>query len=71
MLAFLKKETHLKYLFLFFALFYIFPNVLFAYLDPGTGSLLLSSVVALFASAVFFLKSMFYRVMSIATGGGG
>ena len=38
-----------------------------AYLDPGTGSLLLSSVVAIFASAVYFLKGFFYK---ITTGGG-
>lgn len=37
-----------------------------AYLDPGTGSLLLSSVVAIFASAVYFLKGFFYK---ITTGG--
>lgn len=33
-----------------------------AYLDPGTGSLLLSSVVAIFASLIYFLKGFFYKV---------
>lgn len=36
-----------------------------AYLDPGTGSLLLSSVVAIFASAVYFLKNLFYKIISV------
>lgn len=46
------------------------PIALFAYLDPGTGSLLLSSVVALIASGVFFFKGMFYRIIRITSGGG-
>ena len=53
------------------------PSVAFAYLDPGSGSLLLSSVVALCASAVFFVKNLFYKIISfgsfnpLANGGGG
>ena len=35
---------------------------LHAYLDPGTGSLLLSSIVAIFASAIYFLKGFFYKI---------
>ena len=60
----------MKHLFLCIIALFIFPNVLFAYLDPGTGSLLLSSIVALFASAIFFLKSVFYRLARIMGGGG-
>lgn len=41
---------------------------LHAYLDPGTGSLLLSSIVAIFASLIYFLKGFFYKVKM---GGGG
>ena len=53
------------------------PSVALAYLDPGSGSLLLSSVVALCASAVFFVKNLFYKIISfgsfnpLANGGGG
>ena len=39
----------------------------FAYLDPGSGSLLLSSVVAVFASVVFFIKNFFYKLTSPST----
>ena len=34
-----------------------------AYLDPGTGSLLLSSVVAIFASLFFVLRGAFYKII--------
>lgn len=46
----------------------ITPNATFAYLDPGSGSLLLSSVVALFASAVFFIKNLFYKIIALPFG---
>lgn len=42
--------------------FIIYPSFVFAYLDPGTGSLLLSSLVAIFASAIFFIRGILYRV---------
>lgn len=41
---------------------------MFAYLDPGSGSLLLSSLVALGASIVFFLKTLFYKIIALFTG---
>lgn len=46
-------------------------SVSFAYLDPGSGSLLLSSVVAIFASFVFFIKNIFYKLTSGALLSGG
>lgn len=54
---------------LFFALFVLAlaPNLALAYLDPGSGSLLLSSIVALFASAAFFVKNLFYKIISFGT----
>ena len=57
--------------------FALAPSLAFAYLDPGSGSLLLSSIVALCASAVFFVKNLFYKIVSfgsfnpLANGGGG
>ncbi|MWV62714.1 hypothetical protein DCO58_02695 [Helicobacter saguini] len=59
--------------------FFIFSGSAFAYLDPGTGSLLLSSFIALIASVIFFLKGSFYRILDLfknanttnTTGGGG
>ncbi|MGX3010999.1 CDP-glycerol glycerophosphotransferase family protein [Helicobacter sp. 23-1044] len=40
----------------------LFSQNLHAYLDPGTGSLLLSSLVAIFASLLYFLKGAFYKI---------
>ncbi len=45
-----------------FLLFFAFIPNAYAYLDPGTSSLLLSSIVALFASFVYALKSFFYKI---------
>ena len=56
--------------FSFFILLCLSPSIAFAYLDLGTG-LLLSSAIALFASALFFFKGIFYKVISLTTGGGG
>lgn len=42
----------------------------FGYLDPGTGSLLLSSFIALIASFIFLSKSIFYKAAQILIGGG-
>ena len=51
----------------FFILLCLSPSIAFAYLDPGSGSLLLSSIVALFASALFFIKNLFYKIISFGT----
>ena len=50
----------------YFALFFfgVFVENAFAYLDPGTSSLLLSSVVAIFASIIFAIKGFFYKIAS-------
>ena len=50
--------------------FVVFAGVAFAYLDPSTGSLLLSSLVAIFASVIFFIKNVFYKIFSLVRGGG-
>lgn len=55
----------MKLVFICFIIICFYPNALFAYLDPGTGSLLLSSAIAIIASAIFFLKSIFYKVISL------
>lgn len=51
-----------KYLVLVFLL--IIPSFSWAYLDPGTGSLLLYAVVGILASLGFALKNVFYRLKS-------
>ncbi len=35
-----------------------------AYLDPASGNALASFFIALFSSAVFFIKSLYYKIIS-------
>ena len=37
----------------------------FAYLDPSTGSMIISAIVGLFASAALALKSFWYRIKAL------
>jgi O-antigen/teichoic acid export membrane protein len=37
----------------------------FAYLDPSTGSMIISAIVGLFASAALALKSFWYRIKGL------
>lgn len=59
----------LKPLILILAFILLSPTLAFAYLDPGSGSLLLSSIIALFASFIFFIKSLFYKTLSFFKNG--
>ena len=43
-----------------------FTTNLHAYLDPSTGSLLLSSIVAIFATFIYFIKNLFYKITSFS-----
>lgn len=40
------------------------PENAYAYLDPASGNAIASFFIALFGSAIFFLKSIFYKVFS-------
>ena len=42
----------------------VLPVPAFAYLDPGTGSLLIQSAIAIIAGAMFALKTYWYRIKS-------
>jgi hypothetical protein len=44
------------------ALLLMFPVSAFAYLDPTTGSMLISAIVGLFASLVLAIKTYWYRI---------
>ncbi|RAX53212.1 hypothetical protein CCY99_06245 [Helicobacter sp. 16-1353] len=44
----------------------LFQNTLFAYLDPASGSLLLSSIIAIFVSVAFFFKNLFYKIINFS-----
>lgn len=42
----------------------IMPVSAFAYLDPTTGSMVISAIVGLFASLVLAIKTYWYRIKS-------
>jgi len=51
---------------IFYAMFFLLAPVgLFAYLDPGTGSLLLYALVGVAASLIFALRNLWYRVREL------
>lgn len=43
----------------------LLPASAFAYLDPTTGSMLISAIVGLFASLVLAIKTYWYRIKAI------
>lgn len=42
-----------------------FSPAAFAYLDPGTGSMIISAIVGIFASLVLAIKTYWYRLKGI------
>ena len=49
-----------------FALFAaIFPPPAWAYLDPGTGSMIISAIVGLFATVGLAVKTYWYKLKSL------
>jgi len=45
----------------------LMPVTALAYLDPTTGSMLISAIVGLFASLVLAIKTYWYRIKTIFT----
>jgi len=51
-----------------FLLTLIRPNVAHAYVDPGTGTLLLQMVIAVIAGSLFFLRSVRTKIVLFIKG---
>ena len=51
-------------------LFCILARPAYAYLDPGTGSLLLYALAGMVATAAFFFRKFYYHVAGLILGGG-
>lgn len=53
----------------FFILLLFFPiNPVFAYIDPGTGSILVSVIIGLLMTVLFSLRGVFYWFLSLFGG---
>ena len=48
---------------------FIFITPVFAYLDPGTGSMLLYFIMGVIATFVYFIKGFFYKIKAFIIGG--
>ncbi len=53
-----------KLIFQFFIIF-LFCNNAYAYLDPGTGGIILQALIAIFAGAVFYFRQTLNKIKSI------
>ena len=53
----------MKYFYLVF--FLLLPTFAFAYLDPGTGSLLLYAIIGIASSVIFALRSFWYVLIEL------
>ena len=47
----------------------LFPSSAFAYLDPGSGSILLYFFMGLFVSIIYIIKDYFYKIKTFLIGG--
>ena len=50
---------------LLFLILLCIPSTLFAYLDPGSGSMLFSAIVGIIATLFFVLKSFIFKIVNI------
>jgi hypothetical protein len=51
----MNKNCMINKKFAFFSIFIlVFPNIAYAYVDPGTGAYLLQLMIALFGAVVFY-----------------
>ena len=51
-----------------FITFFSFSPSAFAYLDPGTGSMVISAIVGIFATAYLALKTYWYKLTNFFKG---
>lgn len=56
------EKLQRSHIFFIFITFIIMPLPAFSYLDPTTGSMVISAIVGLFASLVLAIKTYWYRI---------
>ena len=45
-------------------LYFFISNTAYAYIDPGSGSIIISAIIGFFVTAGVFIKSYFYKIKS-------
>jgi len=58
----------MKHHFLLPICFLVFPGIAHAYIDPGTGSLLLQGLIAAFVSVMVFWRNLRMSIMNLFRG---
>ena len=56
------KNTHL-----IFIIFFGFQNILFAYLDPGSQSIIIGALIGLFSTITLFIKNYWFKIKNFFT----
>ncbi len=46
----------------------LFPSVSFAYIDPGSGSAIMSAIIGFFVAIGLVIKTFWYKIKSFFTG---
>jgi hypothetical protein len=64
----MRKMTTNKFISVIITALLLMPVTAFAYLDPTTGSMVISAIVGLFASLVLAIKTYWYRIKALFKG---
>lgn len=46
----------------------LIPNVAFAYIDPGSGSAIMSAIIGFFVAIGLLIKTFWYKIKAVFTG---
>jgi hypothetical protein len=63
-----KEATSMRFLFGFLALF-VWSAPVFAYIDPGSGSAIVSAIIGFFVATGMLVKTYWYKLKSLFSGG--
>ena len=57
-----KKNRSDNLIFIYFIFILLLPTNVYAYLDPGSGSALITAIFGFFAAIVYTIKNYFYKI---------
>lgn len=57
-----------KILTTYILLLIVTPNIAFAYIDPGSGSAIMSAIIGFFVAIGLVIKTFWYKIKSFFTG---
>lgn len=62
---FIKIQSAVKYLLLFYVVFFVLPKDAHAYLDPGSGSYIIQIAIAAILGSTYVFKGQVLRISQI------